>query len=336
MNGFDHLPRDPGIYMHEPPWEELAEVTDTAGAHPLERFLIDWPAFWTDEDQQHDWLLEPLFAAGRGHAIYAQAKTGKSWVVLAACAALATGRPFLGHPGGTPTDVLYVDYEMTAADVRDRLYDFDYGPEVDLSHFHYALLPSIGPLDSDIGGMDLAESALALGVSLVVIDTTGRAVAGDENDADTFRNFYRHTGARLKQAGIAFVRIDHAGKQADKGQRGSSAKNDDVDVVVRLTNLDDGKRWTATHRRMSWYPEQTDIEVKSGQRGYSFATEQRGYKEGTSECVADLESLGVPLDATLAAAQAALKGADKGRRRQVVADALRFRRESATDPLEDF
>ena len=321
------LPRNPDWYTAEPAWEPIP--TDDTDSHPLQRFIIDWPAFWNDDTDDHDWLLEPLFAASRGHAVYAAAKGGKSWVVLAACAALATGRPFLNYPGGEPKDVLYVDCEMTAADVRDRLYDFDYGPEVDLSHFHYALLPSIGPLDTLEGGMDLAESAEALGVALVVLDTTSRAVAGDENDADTFRNFYRHTGTRLKQMGIAFVRLDHSGKSVDKGQRGSSAKADDVDVVIRLTNLDDGKRWTATHRRMSWYPEQTDIEVISNDHGFSFATEQRGYKEGTSECVADLDALGVPIDVTVRAAKAALKEAGKGRKTDVVADAVRFRKTEA-------
>ena len=45
----------------------------------------------------------------------------------------------------------------------------------------------------------------------VVIDTTGRATEGDENEAGTFQAFYRHTGMRLKQLGIPFVIIDPAG-----------------------------------------------------------------------------------------------------------------------------
>ena len=35
----------------------------------------------------------------------------------------------------------------------------------------------------------------------------------------------------LKDADIALLRIDHAGKDLTRGQRGTSAKNDDVDVV---------------------------------------------------------------------------------------------------------
>lgn len=300
---------------------------------PLERFLVDWATFWDEDDTEDDWLMEPLFAAGRGHALYAGAKTGKSWVLLAACLALATGRRFLAHPGGEPVDVLYVDYEMTRDDLRDRCAEFGYGAADDLSHFHYALLPSIDALDTHEGGQALLESALAVDARFVVIDTTSRAVAGEENDADTFRAFYRHTGLPLKQAGIGYVRADHAGKDAERGQRGSSAKNDDVDVVIKLTNLDGGKMWTATHRRMSWYPERTTLTVTEANGAVTFTGDGPSWPAGTAEVAEALESLGVPLDASGNAATAALKEAGNGARRTVALAAQKYRR-SIAEPVE--
>jgi hypothetical protein len=261
--------------------------------HPLARWRIDWPTFWDGEDDEDKrWLLEPLFARGRGHAIYAGAKTGKSYVVLAACAALATGKPFLSHPGGDPVTVLYVDYEMTEDDLRDRLEEFGYGPDDNLGHLHYVLLPSIEGLDTEEGGSALVAAAVAVGAELVIIDTTGRAVEGEENSADTFRAFYRHTGLGLKQSGIAFARLDHAGKDVAKGQRGSSGKNDDVDVVIQMTNVDNGKRLKATHRRMGWYPAQTDVVVADGK----FATTPRMYSAGVAKLAAAFDEWGVPID----------------------------------------
>ena len=41
----------------------------------------------------------------------------------------------------------------------------------------------------------------------------------------------------LKEAGIALLRIDHAGKDLTRGQRGTSAKRDDVEVVWFLKKL---------------------------------------------------------------------------------------------------
>lgn len=69
----------------------------------------------------------------------------------------------------------------------------------------------------------------------VVIDTVSRAVGGDENENDTWLKFYRNTGLRMKQEGKALIRLDHAGKDESKGQRGGSAKSGDVDAVWRMT-----------------------------------------------------------------------------------------------------
>lgn len=254
--GFTTPPPDLNILDH------LLTTTSTEATttNPLSPYLVDWHTFWTTDHQETEWLIEPLFAKGRAHAIYAGAKVGKSFVTLAACAALATGRPFLHKPEGPPQHVLYVDYEMTPQDLADRLTEFGYESTV-FDHLHYAQLPNLPPLDTPKGGIALCQSAHAVGAQLVIIDTTGRSVEGDENDAGTYQNFYRHTGMQLKRLGMTWARLDHAGKDTTRGQRGSSAKNDDVDIVANLIRTDGGITWTATHRRMSWYPEKSTINI---------------------------------------------------------------------------
>jgi hypothetical protein len=73
------------------------------------------------------------------------------------------------------------------------------------------------------------------GCEIVVIDTVSRSIEGEENSNDTWLNFYKHTGLRLKQAGVALIRLDHSGKDEMRGQRGASAKSGDVDAVWRLS-----------------------------------------------------------------------------------------------------
>lgn len=302
--------------------------------HPLTDYIVDWAEFWSTEDQEREWLIEPLFAAGRAHAIYAGAKTGKSYTVLAACAAAATGAPFLGHKPPRPLKVLYVDYEMTADDIRDRLTEFGYGPDDDLSGLSYALLPSLPPLDTAAGGSALLSSAMALEVDLVVIDTTGRALQGDENDADAVRDYFRHTGSRLKQAGITAVRLDHAGKDPERGQRGSSAKNDDVDVVWQITRTDDGQVWKATHRRMSWVPESVPIVVAANESGVStFATTGTTWPAGTKDCAAEMDRLGLPSDVSTRTATTVLRSSGISMSNNTIRAAVRYRREMAENDL---
>ena len=254
-----------GFTTPQPDLNILDHLTTASGdgaadPNPLAPYLINWQTFWTTDHTETEWLLEPLFAKGRAHAIYAGAKVGKSFITLAACAALATGQPFLRKPQTNPQHVLYVDYEMTPQDLADRLTEFGYEHTV-FDHLHYAQLPNLPPLDTPKGGIALCQAAHAVGAEIVIIDTTGRAVEGDENDANTYQNFYRHTGMQLKRMGITWARLDHAGKDTTRGQRGSSAKNDDVDIVVNLTRTPTGITWTATHRRMSWYPERSDITI---------------------------------------------------------------------------
>ena len=308
------------------------------GRHALADYLIDWGDFWNADLDEQEWLLEPLFARRRAHSLYAGAKTGKSYLVLAACAALATGRAFLDHPAGGPVDVLYVDYEMTLEDLRDRLSEYGYGAGDDLSHLHYALLPSLPPLDTEEGGLALLEAAQAVGAQFVVIDTLSRSVAGDENSADTMRAFYRHTGLLLKQNGIGWMRLDHAGKDGGKalGARGTSAKNDDVDIVVRLERTDAGQKLVATHRRMGWYPEVTLVSVTTGTDGLvRFGGDGPSWPDGTKDCADDLDRLGAELDVSQNRAVELLRSEGLGRRKETVRAALRFRKERSGRAVEN-
>lgn len=234
----------------------------------LTSWYIEWSDFWNTDSTDTEWLVEPVLAKTRGHALYAGAKSGKSLMLLEIAAALATGQPTLSQQAQPPMHVLYVDYEMSAQDIRDRLESFGYGAHHDLSHLHYALLPSIGGLDTAEGAQVIIDAVTHHDIQLVIIDTTARAVEGAENDADTLRAFYRWTGLALKSKGCTYVRADHAGKDTSKGQRGTSAKNDDVDLVWRFTKRTDNNiMLEATHRRMSWVPEKVEIELRETEQG---------------------------------------------------------------------
>ena len=125
---------------------------------------------------------------------------------------------------------------MTQPDLQERLHNLGYTkPDTTLkAHLHYYQLAPWPALDTPAGGQRLIQEALATRSLLVVIDTLIRTVDGEENSSDTIKNFNRYTGQPLKAAGISLLRVDHAGKDATRGQRGTSAKRDDVDVVWLL------------------------------------------------------------------------------------------------------
>lgn len=286
---------------------------------------IDWATFWSGEETPEEWLAEQIIPMRRQVAIFSPAKSGKSLLALEIAAAIATGRSVLGAAPQPPRSVVYFDFEMTEEDVRERLTDLGYGPEDDLTGLAYYQLPSLPPLDTERGGQVLEFLVRRHTPCLAVVDTMARVVQGDEDQADTYRGFYAHSGVRLKRLGVSLLRLDHAGKDITRGQRGSSAKADDVDVVFRLAFSEDKVVLTRTHSRVPWVPSEVALRRETDPVLRHVLTDG-GWPAGTNEAARALDELDVPIDATVNMAVRALKAAGQGRRRQLVGAGLKWRR----------
>ncbi len=300
------------VEQHPPPWGSS----------------IDWADFWAADDPGAAWLLEPIVPAGRAVAIFSKAKEGKSLLALDITAAAATGRSVLGQPPRDPIHVLYADFEMTRDDLRERLTDLGYGPDDDWSHLHYYQLPAWPALDGKDGGEILAGAARECEAQLVVIDTMARVVSGGENETDTYRAFYRFTGGLLKADGRSLLRLDHEGKKGED-QRGSSAKNDDVDVVFRLATLPGNiVKLTRTHTRVPWVPAVVTI-VRNDAPLLRHVWTDDAVPAGTYDCIRALDELDVPPNIGADAAIKILRPAGRSAHKTVVLAAQRKRRERA-------
>jgi hypothetical protein len=308
-----------------PTGDEILAGLQLNGDTPSEeedRFFVDWSEFWAKERTASEWLIEPILARGRGHAIYAKYKTGKSLVMLWMACELSQR---------SDMNVIYLDYEMGEEDLDERLTDLGYGPDSDLSRLRYSLLPALPALDHPEGGdalcriVDNEQAVRPDSHIVVVIDTIGRAVVGKENDADTFRAFWRSTGMRLKQRGVTWARLDHAGHD-DSHQRGSSSKGDDPDVIWSITKADEGgltfKRDAA---RMSWVPARVGVVQLHDPLRYVPGVAPT--PPGTLELIGQLNDLGVPRGASVRECGNAMRQAGLHASQAVVSAAVRARKE---------
>lgn len=289
--------------------------------------FIDWPTFWAKERTPAEWLVEPILARGRGHAIYAKHKTGKSLVMLWMAAQLSQHDDVV---------VIYLDYEMGEEDLDERLTDLGYGPESDLSRLRYDVIPSLPPLDQPEGGaallhlVDVEQRAHPDAHIVVVIDTIGRAVVGDENEANTFRAFHRSTGMGLKRRGVTWARLDNAGHD-DAHQRGSSSKGDDPDVIWLIKKAEDGGlTFVRDAARMSWVP--AKVAVVQLRAPLRFVPGIAPAPVGTKELADLLDELGAPWDASVRAARSVLKKAKRQATQEVLTAAVRYRKEQREQP----
>lgn len=267
-------------------------VLDIAEVYPA----LDWAAIWDTVPDEPDWLVEPIIERGRLYALFSKAGTGKSLLSLEIAAALATGRPVLGNPGRDPIHVLYVDLENSPTDLVERLSAFGYGP-ADLGNLHYLSFPSLPALDSPTGGLHLLAAREHYRAEFVAIDTVSRVVAGKENENDTWNALYRCALAPLKAQGVTVLRLDHMGKDAEKGQRGGSAKDGDVDLVWQLEQVTAVAYRLINDRkhRNNHHPERIDLERRFSPLRHQI-TRETGLDPAVAELVEHLDRLGVPVE----------------------------------------
>jgi RecA-family ATPase len=178
----------------------------------------------------------------RSSMIYAWRGVGKTMFALWLAYAIATGGKFLKWSArGKPRGVLYVDGELTAVELQERLkkiagqsasrnfhvlasdlYEFGL-PDLTTPHGHAAIEGSLDGLD------------------VLVLDNISTLFrTGVENEAESWLPVQQWL-LRLRRKGKTVILIHHAGK--GKEQRGTSRREDVLDLVLNLRRPDD-YAWT--------------------------------------------------------------------------------------------
>jgi len=190
-------------------------------------------------------ILSPWLLTQSLTMIHAWRGIGKTHMALGIAFAVATAGKFLTWEAPTARRVLYIDGEMPAAAIRDRLKALVEGDD---REFDPARLLILTP-DAQVGPMpDLAtregQAAIeaivaANGVELIIVDnisTLCRDTGGSENDAESWRG-PQEWALRMRRLGRSILFIHHSGKGG--GQRGSSKREDTLDVVIKLQRPSD-------------------------------------------------------------------------------------------------
>lgn len=247
-----------GLCEGFPPWEPQAERDDGGEAPQQDEWdaqanngaAAPFPWRWHGVEEPEDtalYLIEKLVPKTGAGLISGQWGTYKTFAALDLAAAVMTATPFLGFPVANRGGVLFFAMEgqsevtkrLTAA-LTARGYTDKIAP--------FAWIDTCPRLTSPSAWeeiVDMVESAaihmqseFGLPVSLAIIDTSSKAAgytrAGDENDAALNKILTTNLSIASQKTGAFFFGVDHFGKAAETGTRGSSAKESDVDVVLAL------------------------------------------------------------------------------------------------------
>ncbi|MGQ4351959.1 AAA family ATPase [Streptomyces drozdowiczii] len=309
----------------------------STGNHLTSAFL-DWGPFFATDFGTVELLPGRLMAPGQQITIVGDGKAGKSLFVQEWLWRMASGLEFLGDRAHAPIPLLYVDAENGHQDIQERFLSYGAGPGR-MGLMSYASFPPIRPLDTAGGGTDLLDMVKDCEAQLVCLDTVSRFISGPENDADTWLALYRHTLLPLKRAGIASVRLDHMGKDGERGARGSSAKTQDVDHVWELRAAGGGSlSLRRTHTRTGIGPDEFSILRHARKDGDRYAAghtrhvvmeydQPRPIPEGSVEwLIEQIDGLGLPNDAGNPMTIKALAGARIPAGKDKIAAAVRERK----------
>lgn len=248
-NGFDCLSQHPAKAAirakFEAYLEDKAEPVPAAWNFIVTRHkhkLIAANDFNRIELPKRELLLGPWLSERSINMVFADRGVGKTFYCLSCAVALANGQEFLNYRAGKPVPVLYLDGEMQATAIQERLRLLTkgmptrqplviYTPDVQDLTDH---IPDIG-LES--GRREIDELISAVNPKVVIIDNISTFVrTGSENEGDSWAPV-QEWAVQLRKRGIAVIFVHHANKEGK--QRGTHKKEDVMDIVIQLKRPDD-------------------------------------------------------------------------------------------------
>ncbi len=193
---------------------------------------------------KREMILDPFLFEKSLVLIYSKRGVGKTHVALGIAYAIAKGGSFLRWRAQTPRKVLYIDGEMTASELKKRLLSIDSIENIRNvnAEFLQIFTPDLQehpmPNLSTDEGKEIIEKYIQ-GCDVIIIDNISSLFRGlVENDAESWSPV-QEWSLSLKRRGKAVVFIHHAGKSG--AQRGTSKKEDAMDIVINLKRPEDYK-----------------------------------------------------------------------------------------------
>ena len=179
-------------------------------------------------------LLKPVLPVQGIGILYAPRGIGKTFVALSVAVAVASGGAVFDWHAPTPKRTLYVDGEMPATSMQNRLSALVNGMSIpphtlkNMALITPDLQPCPMPDLSTAGGQAMIEPFLK-DVDMVVLDNIATLCrTGKENESQSWQTMQAWL-LELRRRGMAVLLIHHAGKSGD--QRGTSARKDIMDTV---------------------------------------------------------------------------------------------------------
>jgi len=180
-------------------------------------------------------LLVPWLPSQGLAMVYAKRGIGKTFFALNIAFAVASGGNYLGWQAPEAAGVLYLDGEMPAPAMQERLAAIAKGsvlfPTAPLILVNPDFQPEGMPRIDQEEGQKAIESILTDDIKLIVVDNISTLSCAKENEADEWAPV-QGWALRQRASGRSVLFVHHAGKGG--AQRGTSRREDVLDTVIAL------------------------------------------------------------------------------------------------------
>jgi len=197
----------------------------------------------THRFRQREPLLSPVIHTQDQVMVHSPRGVGKTHFAMGVAYAVASGGGFLGWQAPAPRKVLYLDGELPGGVMQQRL--LMHAPDLEPAQgFLKVFTPDLPEMEgrglpdlSTYKGQAEIDTMIEPDTGLVIVDNLSAwARTGRENESESWIPIADWTLA-LRRRGIAVMLVHHSGKSGE--QRGTSKKEDLLDVAIKLARPDD-------------------------------------------------------------------------------------------------
>ena len=222
--------------------ETVATVTPQPGTGTKQPFEVFWHGINYDRPAR-PWLIKTLIPAQGAGLLSGQWGTAKTFVALDLAGAVMSGAPFAGRENARRGGVLFIAAEG-GGEVSIRLEAMASGFQTaDTIKLPFAWIEDTPDIKNDVSYRTLTEIAVNVGnrikeefdldLALIIVDTMSAAANWkDHNDAAEGQLVMNRLNELGRATGAFVLAVDHFGKDASTGTRGTSAKEASADVVL--------------------------------------------------------------------------------------------------------
>jgi putative DNA primase/helicase len=188
-----------------------------------------------------EFILEPILQKQGTAELYSGRGVGKTYISLGMACAVASGGPFLRWTAPKPRKILYIDGEMPAITMKQRLAWLIDGMKTDMdpAYFHFIsheFQPNGIPSLTGTMGQKMIEDRIG-DAELIFLDNLSTLCrGGKENETESWAPVQDWI-LSLRRRGLSVLFNHHAGKNGT--QRGASSREDILDTVISLKHPKD-------------------------------------------------------------------------------------------------